>query len=104
MKPERHEKSWGYEDWLVNNAFYCGKLLIFRAGGRTSMHHHVKKHETMFLRLGKMLVRFENHTVGLEVGECVEIQRGQKHQLIAVEDSELIEVSTHHEDSDSYRD
>lgn len=58
----------------------------------------------MFLRAGRMLIRFENETVPLDVGDCLRIERGQKHQLIAVEDSELMEISTQHWDSDSVRD
>jgi quercetin dioxygenase-like cupin family protein len=103
MKPEVHENSWGRELWLENCPDYCGKLLIFRAGGKTSMHYHVKKLETMYLRKGKMLIRFEDHTVGLDVGEKLQIQRGEKHQLIAIEDSELIEVSTQHFEDDSVK-
>ncbi len=103
MKPERVEKSWGFELFIENCPEYCGKLLVFRADGRTSMHYHIKKLETMFLSRGKMLIRFENHSVGLKPGDKIQIQRGQKHQLIAIEDSELFECSTFHEESDSYR-
>ena len=28
-KGERHEKAWGHELWIINNEFYCGKLLVF---------------------------------------------------------------------------
>jgi quercetin dioxygenase-like cupin family protein len=104
MKPEVHSKSWGAEYWIDNNDLYCGKILVFRAGGRTSMHFHKLKQETMYLRAGKMLIRMENHTVGLEPGEFLRINRGEKHQLIAIEDSELLEISTMHHEDDSYRD
>lgn len=103
MRPERHPKSWGWEDWIENCPDYCGKLLVFRAGGKTSLHYHKKKLETMYLAKGKMLIRLENETIPLDVGEKIQIQRGQKHQLIAIEDSELFEVSTTHHESDSYR-
>lgn len=103
-KPEVHAKSWGAEFWIENCPDYCGKLLVFRAGGQTSMHYHVKKLETMYLAKGKMLIRFENETIPLSVGECLQIQRGQKHQLVAIEDSELYEFSTTHSEDDSYRD
>lgn len=102
-KPTIVPKSWGHEAIIENCPDYCGKLLIFRAGGKTSMHYHKLKTETMYLRKGKMLIRFDDHTVGLDVGEKLQIQRGEKHQLIAIEDSELIEVSTQHFESDSVR-
>jgi len=38
------------------------------------------------------------------VGTCITIERGQPHQLVALEDgSEIFEVSTQHFDEDSYR-
>ncbi len=103
MKPEFHPKSWGGEWWIENCAEYCGKLLVFRAGGKTSMHYHEKKLETMYLQSGKMLIKMEDETVPLEPGDKIQIQRFQLHQLIAIEDSELFECSTFHEESDSYR-
>ena len=37
-------------------------------------------------------------------GDCITIERGMPHQLIALEDgSEIFEVSTQHFDEDSYR-
>ena len=103
MEPQVHPKSWGRELWIENCSEYCGKLLIFNAGGQTSMHYHVKKLETMYLAKGKMLIRIDDKTVPLGVGESLQIQREQKHQLIALEDSELYEFSTQHFEEDSIR-
>ncbi len=36
-------------------------------------------------------------------GDSVRIRPGTKHRFTGLEDSEIIEFSTHHEDSDSYR-
>lgn len=110
MGPERHQKSWGYEDWVVNNDLYCGKLLHFdRAGGKTSLHFHAKKHETMWCTRGSFTIHFVD-TNGvpwksrLSPGETVVITPLLVHRIEALEDgSELVEFSTHHEDSDSYR-
>ena len=41
--------------------------------------------------------------VDLNVGDCVSIPQGVPHQLFAYENSEVMEVSTPHKDSDSYR-
>ncbi len=103
MKPEVHEKLWGREIWLVNNDLYCGKILVFKAGGKTSMHYHRIKDESMYLYSGKMLIKMEDETVPLDVGDTIHILPFQHHQLIAIEDSELIETSTTHFDSDSVR-
>jgi pyoverdine/dityrosine biosynthesis protein Dit1 len=39
----------------------------------------------------------------LESGDNFHVYRGLRHQMIALEDSELFEFSTQHFDSDSYR-
>jgi len=39
----------------------------------------------------------------LEKGDNFHVYRGLKHQMIALEDTELFEFSTQHFDSDSYR-
>jgi mannose-6-phosphate isomerase-like protein (cupin superfamily) len=103
MKPTIHPKSWGFESWVENCPEYCGKVLVFRAGGKTSMHYHIKKLETMYLRSGKVIIRMEDETVPLEPGDKLQIQRFQLHQIEAIEDSELYEFSTFHEESDSIR-
>jgi hypothetical protein len=39
----------------------------------------------------------------LNIGDVITNERGEPHQLIALEDGEIFEVSTKHFDSDSYR-
>ena len=36
-------KKWGYENIIVNNEEYCGKILHFNAGTKFSNHMHIKK-------------------------------------------------------------
>ncbi len=111
-KPQRHPKGWGHEDWIANNKEYCGKLLFFKKGKRCSFHYHKKKHETFYLFSGKMRIRLAwgNRLAGLGVksflfnpGDCLEIKRGLRHQMIALKDSHLLEFSTTHFESDSHR-
>jgi mannose-6-phosphate isomerase-like protein (cupin superfamily) len=111
--PERHPKGWGYEDWIANNNLYCGKLLFFNKGKKCSIHYHKDKHETFFLQSGKMQILLSDSledyekgkttTILLEKGDSLEIWSGRVHQMLALEDSELFEFSTHHEEEDSYR-
>ncbi len=106
MKPEWHPKNWGEgsgELWIENGPLYCGKLLKFRAGGRTSMHYHRLKTETMYLAKGRVLIRMEDEVIPMEVGDKLQILPFQWHQIEAVEDSELFEFSTEHFESDSIR-
>ena len=43
------------------------------------------------------------NVVVLGPGDNFHVYRGLRHQMIAIEDSELFEFSTQHFDSDSYR-
>ena len=80
-------KGWGYEKWIVNTEEYCGKLLFLNEGKRCSWHYHKLKDETFYL----------------QPGDKFHIYRGLRHQMIAIEDSELFEFSTEHFDEDSIR-
>lgn len=108
-KQEIHPKGWGKEIWIENIPEYCGKILVFEAGKKCSMHFHSKKKETMFLQSGRMTIELiepesgKGYSVELEPGDSILIPPNQLHQICAVEDSLLFEFSTKHEDSDSYR-
>ncbi len=100
------EKLWGSEDWIVNNKKYCGKILNLKSGFQSSLHSHKNKHETFYLLEGKVLLELGNElrkTI-LNVGESAILEPGTKHRFIPLENSRIIEFSTHHEDSDTYRD
>ena len=103
------QKGWGYELEIVNNELYCGKILVFKSGCKFSMHYHIIKQETWYVNKGKFQFRWINtedasiHSMELNVGEVVTIPRGMPHQLEALEDGEIFEISTQHFDSDSYR-
>ena len=56
MEPERHEKGWGYELWIVNNNLYCGKILHFNKGKKCSWHYHKIKQETFYVQKGKLKI------------------------------------------------
>mgnify|MGYP001349314613 FL=1 len=103
-------KGWGYEKWIVNTDEYCGKLLFFDEGKRCSWHYHNLKDETFYLQSGRILLYYGDsddlakaNDCILEPGDKFHIYRGLRHQMIAVESSELFEFSTEHFDEDSYR-
>ena len=114
IKPEVIEgcyvpKGWGNELIIENNEMYCGKLLRFKSNCRFSMHYHMNKDETWYVQKGKFVYRWidtENADMNesiLRKGDVVRQSPGQPHQLMALTDGLIFEVSTHHEDSDSYR-
>jgi len=103
-------KGWGFEKWLVNNEKYCGKLLFFAKGRKCSWHYHKIKDETFFIQFGKILLKWSYQDdilmadeIVLEKGDTWHVKIGQRHQMIAIQDTELIEFSTQHLDEDSYR-
>lgn len=108
-KPETHYKKWGKEVWITNNEEYCGKLLHFNAGAEFSSHFHVSKREHFYLLSGQVILKYKDLENGsdllkvLEKGDVVEIPRNCPHQIRALEESVIVEISTHHEDSDSWR-
>lgn len=112
MKHKIVAKTWGMEVWFVNRE-YCGKRLIFAEDHRCSAHYHKNKHETFLVTHGRLMVEVcymiggkpdYDETFIYEVGETIEIPVGAIHRMTAVGgNAAIIEFSTHHEDSDSYR-
>ena len=103
-------KGWGREIWIANNPLYCGKILEIQKGKRCSLHYHKLKTESFYLRAGRLKVWIKEspEAVALEEfelgpGECMDINPGLVHQMLALEDAELFEFSTQHFDSDSHR-
>lgn len=103
-------KGWGFEKWIVNNKEYCGKLLYFVKGKKCSWHYHILKDETFYLQSGKIVLKYsDNDEISLSKeiiltrGDKFHVYRGLRHQMMAIEDTELYEFSTQHFEDDSYR-
>ena len=109
LNSEIVEKGWGKEIIFVNNDEYCGKILCFNKGKKFSMHYHLKKKETWYINKGKFILNWIDiekgitHSEYLNIGDVITNERGEPHQMEALEDSEIFEVSTKHYDNDSYR-
>jgi mannose-6-phosphate isomerase-like protein (cupin superfamily) len=99
----------GKEIIFVNTPEYCGKILCFDKNKKFSMHYHIQKKETWYVAKGRFILNWINTTNGmsyseyLSVGDVITNERGEPHQLVALEYSEVFEVSTRHYDEDSYR-
>ena len=94
----------------MNKQEYCGKLLFIKEGKQCSWHYHKVKDETFYLQSGKILLKFSesddrdsSEEVILSPGDSFYIPIGLRHQMFALEDSELFEFSTQHFDNDSNR-
>lgn len=107
---EQHSKGWGYEVWLDNRPEYCGKILHFDKGKKCSFHYHQLKTESFAILFGKILLKYsendnleEAQAIILERGETFFIYPGLRHQMIGLEESEILEISTQHFETDSIR-
>ena len=96
----RVSKPWGYEIiWAVSER-YVGKILHINAGHELSVQYHNKKDETCYLLSGEIVYRVQRNgddvldDVRLQVGESYRIIPGTIHQMIAVTDCDVLEVST----------
>lgn len=107
--PKKVEKGWGYELYIHNDDGYCGKVLHFNKGGRFSMHYHVEKRESFYISKGRLILKqidpdtTEIYEQEVFEGCVIEIYRGVAHQLIALEESDVFEISTPDKPEDSYR-
>lgn len=104
FEPRRVEKPWGYElIWALTDA-YCGKLLHVSAGHSLSLQFHERKDEAWLIRSGR--AKLELGTVGddalqeviVGAGAAFHYPPGTVHRITALEDTDVLEVSTPHLD------
>lgn len=95
----RVDKPWGHELIWAKTDRYVGKILHIKAGEALSLQYHRQKDETVMVLSGRM--RFEYFADGeapktVELGprEPFHITPGLRHRMIAVEDTDVVEVST----------
>lgn len=99
------DKLWGKEFWLTNQE-YCAKILSLDPGYQCSLHFHRQKKETFLCLEGvvQLEVRSPEDLVYLHPGTKYTIEQGRAHRFQAFGGPALIlEISTHHEDSDTVR-
>ena len=93
------EKPWGYEIWWALTDKYVGKILHINKGHSLSYQYHKVKDETIYLHTGEMTLEIEEVgkprvTLRILPGEAIRITPFTKHRMIAVEDCDVLEVST----------
>jgi len=88
------EKPWGREIWIADEPEYGGKIIEIKKGFSTSVHYHEQKKETIYVDKGRLKVRSGPNEFVVNEGEEITIEPYTVHQLIALEDVRLIEVST----------
>jgi mannose-6-phosphate isomerase len=93
-------KPWGHETIWALSERYVGKILHINAGHELSVQYHNKKDETVYLLSGEIIYRVQRpgedelDDVRLQIGESFRIIPGTIHQMVAVTDCDVLEVST----------
>ncbi len=95
----RVEKPWGHELIWAKTDRYVGKILHIRAGEALSLQYHRVKDETFMVLAGRMRLEHFDEDQSTQVTELTAMQPfhvspGLRHRMIAVEDTEVLEVST----------
>ena len=95
-------KPWGHETIWAKTDAYVGKILHIKAGEALSVQYHKIKDETVYLLSGQLKYRIwegdKPVDVKLEIGEAFRVTPGTVHQMEAVTDCDILEVSTSHLD------
>ena len=94
-------KPWGHEKIWARSDRYVGKIIHINAGHELSVQFHEKKDETIHLLSGEIVYRVQRDPsnqdllddVRLQIGESFRIAPGTVHQMVAVTDCDVLEVS-----------
>ena len=100
VKVVKVPKPWGHETIWAQSDRYVGKILHIKAGQELSVQYHNKKDETVHLLSGEIVYRVKKgellEDVHLRVGESFRITPGTVHQMVALTDCEVLELSLIH--------
>ena len=93
------QKPWGHELIWAHTSRYVGKILHIKRGESLSLQYHEQKDETIMVLSG--LLRFEHYAEGetprhtdLSTHQPIHITPGLRHRMTALEDTDVVEVST----------
>jgi quercetin dioxygenase-like cupin family protein len=97
--PVKVDKPWGHEIWYAWTDRYVGKILHVKRGARLSLQYHREKDESSYVLRGRLLLTkgpSEDRLTVTEIGEgyAWRNQPGEIHTIEAVEDADVLEVST----------
>ncbi len=95
---ERVEKPWGYEIIWARTDRYVGKVLHINRAQSLSYQYHRIKDESIRLLRGSMELEIEEKgerkRLTLKPGDSFHIPPTMKHRMIALENCDVLEVST----------
>jgi mannose-6-phosphate isomerase len=91
-------KPWGREIHFAVEDEYVGKILEVKEGRRLSLQYHKRKKETMYVLRGKVRLTMGHEVEVVGEGRSWTLKPGVHHRIEALEDAQIIEVSTSHLD------
>jgi mannose-6-phosphate isomerase len=101
--PQRVSKPWGHEIWYAHTEDYAGKILHVDRGHRLSLQLHARKDESCYVLAGRLRLiqgptaqNLTERIIGQ--GDVWRNTPGTVHTIEALEDSDVLEVSTPHLD------
>jgi len=99
VEDNKVDKPWGYElRWAITDR-YAGKVLHVNKGEALSLQYHERKDECQYVIRGVVDVELgveggELTTRRMKAGDTLHITPGTRHRITAVEDTDIVEIST----------
>jgi len=99
VEDNKVDKPWGYElRWAITDR-YAGKVLHVNKGEALSLQYHERKDECQYVIRGAVDVELgveggELTTRRMKAGDTLHITPGTRHRITAVEDTDIVEIST----------
>lgn len=90
----KKKKPWGYERPLGKFRGLFLKELFLQKGKASSFHYHEEKDELFYLVRGQLKVLLEDQEVILKPGDTLHIPPKQRHRLIPINDTVILELGT----------
>lgn len=92
-------KPWGHEVIWAEQPKYLGKILNILGGKRLSLQYHKIKDETVMVLKGELTLEYGPNKLNLKThvlkeGQTWHIAPGMLHRMSAVDDVQVLEVST----------
>ena len=87
-------KPWGWEVWWAETDAYAAKILEVMAGHCLSRQYHVRKLESLYIQAGQGRILIGDTWQEARPGQVVTLPPGTVHQIEAISDLTIIEVST----------
>lgn len=101
--------TWGTAKILYLDTTVAVKELTFALLGKTSLHYHLRRRETLYVQSGSFMIRIFNsekeifEEIPLKPGMTYSLSRGSIHEVKCVESGVIIETTLTYEEDDVLR-